>query len=363
MSNKKFGGRLAFIDFTRGLAATIMLQGHVFHSFAKSDVRQGGPYTLSQFFGGLAPAVFLFLTGVTLAFLMNGLEKKGLDAKARVRAALRRAGYLATIAVLFRIQLWAFSWPYGQWTDLLKVDILNCMALAIIILSPLAVFTTLERARHALIIALGIACAAPIVSMIDADSLPMIVRMYLVPDYRFFAFFPWAAFVAFGLSAGSIFRLVQQEQMHRVMQWAAIVGFGLILASQYFSNLPYSLYPSVDYWLNSPGLILIKLGAILVILAVVFLWTNTSGAAGWSWVRELGTSSLIVYWVHIELVYGRWFGFWKDKLDAGECAMFAFVLILSMIALAAISKRWSWKGIRAWLSSFVAPAPERVSGD
>ena len=122
MSNKKFGGRLAFIDFTRGLAATIMLQGHVFHSMARSDVREGGPYTLSQFLGGLAPAVFLFLTGVTLAFLMNGLEKKGLDAKARVGAALRRAGYLATIAILFRVQLWAFSWPYGQWTDLLKVD-------------------------------------------------------------------------------------------------------------------------------------------------------------------------------------------------------------------------------------------------
>ena len=57
MSNKKFGGRLAFIDWTRGMAATMMLQGHVFHSFARNDLREGGPYAISQFLGGLAPAV------------------------------------------------------------------------------------------------------------------------------------------------------------------------------------------------------------------------------------------------------------------------------------------------------------------
>jgi uncharacterized membrane protein len=363
MSNKKFGGRLAFIDFTRGLAATIMLQGHVFHSFARSDVREGGPYTISQFLGGLAPAIFLFLTGVTLGFLMDGLERKGKDGKVRVGAALRRAGYLATIAVLFRVQLWAFSWPQGQWTDLLKVDILNCMAVAVVVLAPLALYTTLERARHGLIIGLAIACAAPVISQIDPAGMPMLVRMYLVPDYRFFSFFPWAAFIAFGVSAGSIIRLVSQEQMHRVMQWAAILGFGLVMSAQYFSNLPYSLYPSVDFWLNSPGLILMKLGTILVLLAVTFLWTNTAGAAGWSWVRQLGTTSLLVYWVHIELVYGRWFGFWKEKLDNGECALFAFLLILSMIALSTASTRWNWKSIRALFSSWMTPTPERVSGD
>ena len=213
---------------------------------------------------------------------MNGLERKGADARTRVISSLRRAGYLATIAVLFRVQLWLFSLPYGQWTDMLKVDILNCMALAIILLAPLAAFTTAERSRHALLVGLAIAVASPVVSLIDPSHIPMLVRMYFVPDYRYFAFFPWASFVAFGLCAGSILRLAPSEQMHRVMQWAAIVGFGLIISAQYFSNLPYSIYPAVDFWLNSPGLILIKLGVIFVILAVTFLWTHTVGQEGWT---------------------------------------------------------------------------------
>ena len=34
---KKPTVRLPFLDWTRGLAATIMLQGHVFHSFIRTD--------------------------------------------------------------------------------------------------------------------------------------------------------------------------------------------------------------------------------------------------------------------------------------------------------------------------------------
>lgn len=363
MSNKKFGGRMAFIDFTRGLAALIMLQGHVFHSFTRNDLRESGPYVLSQFVGGLPPAIFLFLTGITLGFLMDGQDKKNLTLKQKLGGALRRSGYLATIAILFRIQLFLFSYPYWDVMNLLKVDVLNCMALAILVFTPLAIFTTAERVRHAFLLGLAIAAAAPVVSMIDANSLPMIVRMYLVPDAKYFSFFPWAAFVAFGLSAGSVLRMVSQEQMHRVMQWSAIVGIVLMLGAQYFSNLPYSLYPSVDFWLNSPALILIKLGAIMVAMPLIFLWTTTVGAQGWSWVRQIGTTSLLVYWVHIELVYGRWFGFWKDRLDTGECAVFAICLIVAMLALSVASSRWNWKTIRGWLSPIGTPTPERVSGD
>src|SRR3989441_9683049 len=121
--------RLRYLDWTRGLAALIMLQGHVFHSFTRTDLRGAGPYIFSQFLGGIAPAIFLFLTGVTMAFRMDSDERRGLEPGARVLSALRRAGYLLLIAFLFRIQLWVFSLPLSPWWNMLKVDVLNCMAL------------------------------------------------------------------------------------------------------------------------------------------------------------------------------------------------------------------------------------------
>lgn len=349
------------------MAAIVMLQGHVFHSFIRPDLRVGGAYVMSQFIGGIAPAIFLFLTGVTLAFLMNARERNGDSAGQRLKASLHRAGYLALLAVLFRFQLWLFGQPYTVWTDLLKVDILNCMALAIFVVSFLAVFTTAERARNGLVLGAAIAAASPVVSQIDPALLPEFVRMYLVPDTRYFSFFPWAAFIAFGLSAGSILRLVTADQMHRAMQWCAIIGFGLVISAQYFSNLPYSLYPNSDFWVNSPGLIFIKLGVIMVLLSFTFVWTHHGAGEGWSWVRQLGVTSLLVYWVHIELVYGRWFGYWKESLTSGQCAMAAVALTLAMLALSTASTHWRWKGIRDLLNAITSsgklPKPLRVSGD
>jgi uncharacterized membrane protein len=359
----KSSSRLAYLDWTRGLAALIMLQGHVFHSFTRPDLRQDSPYVLSQFVGGMPPAVFLFLTGVTLAFLMESRERQGHSAGARIMAALRRAGYLLGLAFLFRLQLWAFALPAGSWTDLFRVDILNCMGLSIAVLSLAAVFRTEQRVRICAALGVLIAIAAPLVSHFTWPGVPPFLRAYFVPDTQFFAFFPWAAFVAFGMSAGSILRVMRKDLMDRFMQWSAVVGFALILGAQYAANLPYSLYPTSDFWLNSPTLILIKLGVILLMLTGAYLWTQYGAAPGWSWVRQFGTTSLLVYWVHTELVYGRWLWFWKESLTAGQAAAAAIGVILLMLALSAL--RTNWNNLRGLRLSYYYPyfVPGRVSGD
>jgi len=340
-----------------------MLQGHVFHSFARPDLRDSGPWVISQFIGGIAPAVFLFLMGVTLAFGMDGRERKGEGAGTRWRAALNRAGYFFLIAFAFRFQLWLFGYPQSPVTDLLKVDILNCMGLAVVTLSGLALMRTAQRVHAGVVAGCLIACAAPLMSLIAPTALPELFRMYLVPDGRFFSLFPWGSFVAFGVGFGSVLRLVTLDQMHRVMQWASILGFGLILSAQYFSNLPYSLYPTTDFWLNSPGLIFIKLGVILVVMALAFLWTHHGAGEGFSWIRQLGTTSLLVYWVHIELVYGRWFGSWKEQLSIAQCSLAALFLIVLMIGLAWFRHNMNWPELRLGSIWPATPEPRRVSGD
>src|ERR1039458_7234790 len=115
--NRSSSGRLTFLDCARGLAVVIMLQGHVFHSFNRTDLRTDGPFMLSQFFGGIGPAIFLVLTGITLSFLMDRRERQGMNAMSRWRAALKRAGYLFTLAFLFRLQLWSFAFGQSPCTD------------------------------------------------------------------------------------------------------------------------------------------------------------------------------------------------------------------------------------------------------
>jgi fucose 4-O-acetylase-like acetyltransferase len=243
------------------------------------------------------------------------------------------------------------------------VDVLNAMGFAIILLSGLAVFRTVDRVRLGAILGLLIAFAAPIVSLANWSWLPGLLRTYLVPDSLAFGFFPWGAFVAFGISAGSVIRMVRREQLDRVMQWAALLGLAIIVAARFCGDLPYSLYPTSDFWMNGPWLILIKLGVLLLILAAAYLWTQYGTPQGWSWIRQFGTTSLLVYWVHTELVYGRWLSFCKERLTPPQTAFAALAIILLLLGLSVL--KTNWKRLRLPRPAFLSLsyAPRRVPGD
>jgi hypothetical protein len=362
MKTKTSSFRLSYLDWVRGLGAFIMLQGHVFDSFLRNDLRGGAAFVYSQFVGGMPPAIFLFLTGVTLAFLMDSTQRKGMAPLSRVFAAFRRSGYLFALAFAFRLQMFIFGWP-ANWRDLFKVDVLNCMGFAIAAMSVMALFRTVARIKLCAVLGLAIAALSPVVSAMDWSWMPELVRGYIVPDYHAFSFFPWAAYLVFGMSAGSLLRVLPHEATERTMQWAALAGGAVILACQYCSGLPYSIYTKSEYWLNSPAQVLTKLGVVLLLLAVAFLWTRYGSREDrWSWVRQFGTTSLLVYWVHIELVYGRWLWFWKTGLNVGQTVIAAVGLILLMLVLST-AKTYRHQ-IGAWVADLAwGYDPQRVSGD
>src|SRR6202167_2246837 len=136
MESSSQRNRLLYLDWLRGVAGIIMLQGHVFQSFVKPELRGSAAYMLSQFLGGMPPAIFLFLTGITFSFLMDSQEKQEASSWKRVVAALKRSRYLFLLAFLFRLQLYVFGFPTSPASELLRVDILNCMGLAMLLLSP-----------------------------------------------------------------------------------------------------------------------------------------------------------------------------------------------------------------------------------
>lgn len=358
---QRTAGRFAFIDWVRGFAALVMLQGHTFDSFTRTDLRGKGPFMLSQFYGGLPPAIFLFLTGITFAFLMDSQSKQGGSSWRRVLAALKRSRYLFLLAFLFRVQLYVFGFPTSPADQLLKVDILNCMGLAMLIMAPMAVFTTLERVRLCAVVGFVIAGLSPLVTQIDGNSVPSLVRSYFFPSYNTFGFFPWASFLAFGMVAGSVIRLVPREELGRAMVWFLGIGVGLAVLAHQLSNLPYSIYQKSEFWLNSPALIMIKLGLVLALLALAYLWVNLGSPERWSLFRQLGTTSLLVYWVHIELVYGRWFGVWKEALSVPQVLTFTVILIALMTVLSVLRTRG--KSGFAIFRPNALPEPRRASGD
>lgn len=325
-----------------------MLQGHSFHALLATGEKTGDVYILSQFIGGMPAPMFLFLTGVTLAFLLDGRERRGIDGMGRFAAGLRRAGYLLLLALGVRLQAFLFAWPWAHLNDILKVDVLNCMGMSLALMAFTAFFTTTERIKVSLLAGCAISLFAPVVSSLPWDGAHPLLRAYLAPSTEIFGLFPWAAFTAFGVAFGSMLRLVPRANLGRFMQWVCLSGLTMLLAAGYFASLPYSIYRTSDFWLNSPLLVFIKVGIILLVTCFAYLWLNYLPSRNFSFVTLIGTSSLLVYWVHLEIVYGRWLWFWKEQLSVMETAIFSVGLILAMVGLALLWRRrreaWAWVG-------------------
>ena len=355
--------RLEYLDWVRGLGAIIMLNGHVWHSYLRPELKTSGIYNLTQFIGGMPPALFLFLTGVTLAFLMDSTERRGMAAGARVVEALKRSRYLFLLAFAFRLQLWIFGLP-APWEGLLKVDVLNCMGLSIAVFAAMAAFRTKDRARLCAVLGLAIALLSPVISQVDWSGVPWMLRGYMVPDFNFFGIFPWGAYLAFGISLGSVIRVVPPDSTDRLMQWGALAGGVLILTCQYFANSSLTIYSKSDYWLNSPAQVLTKVGVLLLMVSFAFVWTRYGAKPGWSWVRQFGTTSLLVYWVHIELIYGKASWFFRDGLNIAQTTFAAALVIPLMLLVSTIqTHRDKWKEALAELGWNTGPTPDSAAGD
>ncbi len=334
--------RFAFLDWTRGLAVLIMIQCHTFNSFTRMDLREGGPYVYSQFIGGMAAPLFLFMAGMTLAFQMDSLERREPTRTRRWLGALRRAGYVWGIAYLFRFTNWLGSWPYATAQELTKVDILNCMGLGMAALAVLAVVPSRRRAHFGAAAALLIAAAAPVVANLDWNGVPQLIHEYLAPGQGRgrFAFFPCASYVGFGLALGAIVKRTAADRIEHLLAWCVPIGFGLVFTAQYFSNLPYSIYPHSNFWTDSPALILIRTGICLLALAGAYLWTEFGAGTAWSWMQALGKTSLMAYWVHVMLVYGGLAKPLRRALNVPQAAAATVAVTAAMVALAAIKLRW-----------------------
>jgi peptidoglycan/LPS O-acetylase OafA/YrhL len=260
--------------------------------------------------------------------------------------SLRRAGYILGIAYLFRLCNWAGSWPHASAQEITKVDILNCMGLGMMAIAIAAVVPSKSRAQFAAAVGLAIAAASPLIANLDWSGVPSLVHEYLAPGLGRgrFAFFPCASYIAFGLATGTILKRTDGGRIEHVMQWCVLIGFALVFASQYFANLPYSIYPKSNFWTDSPALILIRVGVSLLMMAGAYLWTEFCARAGWSWMQTLGKTSLLVYWVHVMIVYGSWANPVKRTLNVGQAVFATLAVMALMVGLAALRLRWTaWR--------------------
>jgi fucose 4-O-acetylase-like acetyltransferase len=117
-----------------------------------------------------------------------------------------------------------------------------------------------------------------------------------------------------------------------------------------FDASPIHLYgaSTYDYWHTSPSFFLMRCGILLVILSLVYGWCRWGLAQrGFSPIIQLGQTSLLVYWVHIEFVYGRFSILPKGRCSIATATIGLLVIFLAMLALSIGRTRWKKRTAKA----------------
>jgi len=369
--------RLAYIDWMRGLACVLMFQTHCYDSWLSPEARKTTLFMWSQLGGTLPAPLFLFLAGVSFALVTDKLRQKGRPGNVIARTTILRGAEILGLGLLFRLQEYVIAWGWAPWSDLLRVDILNTIGISMMLMGVMCAVLSLGPASRQ-VFGLAAGAAALLISLLTPlfwttwrpRWLPWPIESYIdgvhnlgQPQSWLFPIFPWSAFAFAGLAVG--FLLVSDWARQReaaVFASVGAVGVGLICLARWMDARPVQIYSAYDFWHTSPNFFLIRVGLLLAILSVTYAWCRW-GAGQWAFspLIQLGQTSLLVYWVHIEFVYGRLSIVPKHGASIRTASSGLLVIFLGMLALSILRTRWKERG-RAALEGGRASPPVPAGG-
>jgi|SRR5579872_859466 len=380
--------RLAYIDWMRGLACVLMFQTHCYDSWLGGQARQGRFFMDSQLGGTFPAPLFLFLAGISFALVTEKLRQKNLAPSQIAASTIRRGTEIFGFGLLFRLQEYVVAWGWAPKSDLLRVDILNTIGASMMLMGVLCWIVLASSGAGAparekpevtgqtaprlpnplprlgkvlLTLTLSAAGTALLISLLSPllwttwrpDWLPWPIESYVngvhnlgKPQAWLFPIFPWAAFAFAGLAVGFVLQS-HWTRTREVQVFFSLGAVGLVLIelSRWLDAQPRQLYPVYDYWHTSPEFFLIRVGMLMVILAGSYVWCRWGlGQWGFSALIQLGQASLLVYWVHIEFVYGRVSILPKHAQSIGGASVGLLIICLAMLALAYVRthmKEWT----------------------
>ena len=304
---RESAGRREYLDWVRGLAVLVMIQAHVLDSWTRTDVRNTAAFAWSMIVAGFGAPLFLFLAGVSVALSAGSKSRRTGDDSAATMAVVKRGGWIFLLAFVFRIQAWILGW--GPPRTLLKVDILNVMGPSIVVAGVMwgAFRGRVRRSVALAIAATALSLIAPIVrSAAVLEALPNALEAYLHPlsGFSSFCFFPWTGFVFAGACIGVLLDAARTPDVEsRLNKWFAVTGLGVAVCAYAASFLP-TPYVQSEFWGGSPVFFAIRVGVMTAVIAMAYWWERFPVALSWSPMEHLGRSSLFIYWIHVEMVYG-----------------------------------------------------------
>jgi uncharacterized membrane protein len=355
--------RIEFIDLLRGWAVLVMIETHVADATLTAEITSSDFFQVLKFINGLVAPSFLFASGMAYAVTSRRKLNDYLSfGPPLIKQVLR---LLLILLVGYALHLPKFNYYHLRyiagdraWEIFFQVDVLHCIAVSLLIAQGLLLVLRTEFRLYASLlgITIGILLLTPVVWGINFENfmpVPLAAYMNGLHD-SLFPLFPWSAFLFSGSVTGWFYLRAKDREaagdagaVVRLMKKAVWIALGLAALSFVLHPIAEHLYPTYDYWKTSASFVLLRISLVLVLCALMFAVERRRGVSPRSAVSLVGRESLIVYVVHLLMIYGNFGTFnFHDRVNGTfgylQAALTTVFLIGLMILLA-----WVWSELKS----------------
>ncbi|HEX6880693.1 MAG TPA: heparan-alpha-glucosaminide N-acetyltransferase domain-containing protein [Terriglobales bacterium] len=303
--NSPTSSRLIGIDLARVFAIAFMVQGHAIDVLLAPEFRTGSVYNTWLFLRGLTAPMFLVLAG--FSFTVATTRKWEMHSSLSTAALRRMSRFLLFIVLGYAMHM-PMRFPgelrvldAATWQSWMQVDVLQCLGVTLLVLQVLVLVckTPETLARVSLALACCIVVLTPAAWHTNWNGA---LSAYMNGNSgSLFPLFPWAAFILTGPSLALLFT---RNTVALFPQRSFLLGVVLITLASAFQRAPWTIYHGLDFWRTSPNLFLMKLGSVCILLGGIGLIAKWWLAIPVSLVRTIAQKSLVIYIVHLAVLYG-----------------------------------------------------------
>lgn len=328
-----------------------MIEPHVFNTFLLPELKQTAWFGVVTFINGLIAPAFLFVSG----FVFEISSGSKLDDIRKFRLPFWKKLWRIVSIILIG---YALHLPYKSLSKIINkatpeqlqsfyaVDVLQCIGVGLLVLFVLRLIIRSDKVYHYSLIglALFVMIISPIFWKIEFTNFlhPVFANYFNRLNGSLFPVFPWINFILVGAIFSKYFLEASKNSKElQFIKTTALTGIIMLLSGHFFYS---GLFPGyLTSILPNPVFFFERLGYVFVATAICYYyaaWRKTKQ----SFVLDAGRESLLIYWLHLLVIYSSMFGgkslanTFGPNLNLVECIGVTIALMVLMILVA---KLWS----------------------
>jgi uncharacterized membrane protein len=341
--------RVTFVDLARALAVMFMLYGHTVTALLAPAYQQGTWFDVWQFQRGLTSSLFMLLGGFAFSLATarhwpsHVTWSKPMAKRFRRFALLILLGYALKLPVTRLTQL-SLATP-DRWSAFLTSDVLQLLGVTFIALQLLVPLCRSRRMFVAATLASAAAivwATAPVARVDWTERVPSWVAPYLSPATgSLFPLLPWSAFVLFGAGLGQLYSRWGAAHLRAFARWGLLVPGTLLLLSAFASRVvPYPMLLANPF-ATPPRDFALRAGACLIVMAGIAAASRRIAQLP-RVVAAVAQESLLIYFIHICIVYGSVWNVGLSSWYAGALGPAGTLVAVLFVITSTAGMAWLW---------------------